>query len=174
MRSMQLITPLLVALSAAALPVHAEFRVGFVDAAKLLDQAPQAEAARKKIEAEFGPRQKELLASHKALKGVEDKLAKDEQVLSEAERRKLERDIVARRRELKNSEDEFRDDLTIRRNEELGRLQKDVYAIIVGLAKQEKFDVILGDGVIYAAEQVDISNKVLARLKQSASGAKAE
>ena len=143
----------------------AEYKVGFVNAAVLLDQAPQSESARKKLEAEFAPREKELVADQKALRAMEDKLAKDSAVMSESEQRKLERDILSRKREIKNAQDEFREDLNIRRNEELGKLQRSVYEIIVGLAKQEKYDMIVGDGVIYASDTVDITSKVLQRLK---------
>lgn len=143
----------------------AEYKVGFVNAAVLLDQAPQSESARKKLEAEFAPREKELVANQKSLRAMEDKLAKDSAVMSESEQRKLERDILSRKREIKNAQDEFREDLNIRRNEELGKLQRSVYEIIVGLAKQEKYDMIVGDGVIYASDTVDITSKVLQRLK---------
>jgi outer membrane protein len=142
-----------------------DFKVAFVNAAVLLDKAPQAEAARKKLENEFSAREKELVAQQKKVQEMETKLSRDAATMSDAEQRKLERDLTSRKRELKNAQDEFRDDLNIRRNEELGKLQRSVYEVIVALAKQEKYDMIVGDGVIYASEQVDITDKVLQQLK---------
>ena len=85
--------------------------------------------------------------------------------MGDSERRNLERDIIAQQRELKRAQDEFREDFNIRRNEELGSLQRQVYEAIVSLAKEEQFDLIVNDGaVIYASEQVDITDKVLKRL----------
>ncbi len=144
-----------------------DFKVGFVNAAVLLDKAPQAEAARKKLENEFSAREKELVAQQKTVQDMESKLSRDSATMSDTEQRKLERDLTTRKRELKNSQDEFRDDLNIRRNEELGKLQRSVYEVIVALAKQEKYDMIVGDGVIYASEQVDITDKVLQQLKSN-------
>ena len=152
----------------------ADFKVGFVNAAVLLEQAPQSESARKKLESEFAPREKELVAQQKKLRAMEDKMAKDSAVMSETEQRKLERDILANKRDIKNAQDEFREDLNIRRNEELGKLQRSVFDVIVNLAKQEKYDMIVGDGVIYASDQVDITPRVLQRLKEEFSSGKSK
>lgn len=149
-----------------------DFKVGFVNAAVLLDKAPQAEAARKKLETEFSAREKDLVTQQKKVQEMETKLSRDAATMSDTEQRKLERDLTSRKRELKNAQDEFRDDLNIRRNEELGKLQRSVYEVIVALAKQEKYDMIVGDGVIYASEQVDITDKVLQQLKSGSGAAK--
>ncbi len=146
----------------------AELRLGFVNAAKVLEEAPQAKEARARLEKEFAPRDKELVNAQQDLKKMEDKLARDGAVMSEGEQRKLERDILNAKREIKRSQDEFREDFNIRRNEEFGKLQRRVYEAIVSLAKQENYDVILGDGVIFASERMDITDKVLERLKREA------
>ncbi|MEW6352936.1 MAG: OmpH family outer membrane protein [Pseudomonadota bacterium] len=143
----------------------AEMKLGFVNAAKILEEAPQAEAARSKLEKEFAPRDKALVATQKEIKSLEDKLAKDGAIQSESERRKAERDVLTQKRDLKRAQDEFREDFNIRRNEEFGKLQKLVYEAIVALAKQENYDLIVGDGAIYASDRVDITDKVLERLK---------
>ena len=86
--------------------------------------------------------------------------------MSDVERRRFDRRIRDQRRELKRAQDEFREDFNIRRNEELGKLQKLVYQAIVNLAETEGFDLIVNDGaVIFASKQVDITDKVLTRLK---------
>lgn len=153
-------------LLAAAGGAAAEIKIGVVNPAALLEKSPQAEAARKRLEREFAPRDRELVRKQKALRKLEERLARDGAVMSEAERRKLERQIRIQRREIKRAQDEFREDFNIRRNEEFGRLQRRVYQAIVGLAKEEKYDLILGDGVIYAGERVDITGKVLRRLQE--------
>ena len=155
-----------------------ELKLGFVNAAKLLEDAPQAAAARSKLEKEFAPRDKELVSTQKAIKSAEDKLAGDSGKASDAERVKAERDLISQKRDLKRAQDEFREDFNIRRNEEFGRLQKLVYETIVSLAKQENYDLIVGDGAIYASNRVDMTERVLERLKggkgEPAAASKAE
>ena len=141
-------------------------KIGFVNAAKILDQAPQAVAASSRLEREFAPRKKGLDDAYKGLRRLEERMTRDGAAMSDAERRNLERDILAQQRELNRSQSEFREDLNLRRNEELGKLQRQVYETIVQLAKEQRFDLILNDGaVIYASEQVDITDEVLRRLK---------
>ena len=147
--------------------VHAvDTRIGIVNTAKLLKEAPQAEAARKKLESEFAPRDAKIVASQKSIKDLEDKLSKDAAVMSEAARKKQEREIVSKKRDVKRSREEFTEDFNFRRNEEIGKLQKLVSETILSLAKEKQYDIILNESVIYASQQVDITSFVLKRLRE--------
>lgn len=144
----------------------AEIKIGFVNPLKILEEAPQAEAARSDLEKEFEPRKDELIAEQKKVQGLEERLNRDGAIMSDAERRKLEREILTRKRDLRRAQNEFREDLNLRRNDELANLQRQVMDVIRRVAEQEHFDLIVGEGVIYAADSIDITDKVMARLKQ--------
>jgi len=143
----------------------AEVKVGFVNVAKVLELAPQAEAARNRIEREFAPKDRELLEQQKDVRGLEDRLVKNAAVLSEVERQRQETDIRASKRELRRAQDEFREDLNLRRSQELSKLQQKVTEVIQTLAKAEKYDLIVSDGVIFAGERVDITDMILEQLR---------
>lgn len=143
----------------------ADTRIGIVNTAKLLKEAPQAEAARKKLENEFAPRDVKIVDLQKLIKVLEDKLSKGAASMSEAARKKQEREIVSKKRDVKRSREEFTEDFNFRRNEEIGKLQKLVSETILSLAKEKKYDVILNESVIYASQQVDITANVLERLR---------
>jgi outer membrane protein len=162
------------ALGVVAVGAQADTKVGFVNTVQLMEEAPQAKAAQTRLETEFAPREQELLSLQKDIRALEDRLARDAAVMSETESGKLERDILAKRRDLKRSQDEFRDDLNIRKNEVLSKLQRQMYDATVGLAKEKKFDIILGQGVVYSNDSVDITDQVLEKLKKEfkASGGK--
>jgi outer membrane protein len=154
------------ALGAIALPVRADTKVGFVDTVKLMEEAPQAKSAQTKLETEFAPREQELLNLQKEIRSLEDQLSRDGAVMSESATSKLEREILAKRRELKRTQDEFRDDLNIRKNEVLAKLQRQMYDATVALAKEKKYDIILGQGVVYSSDSVDVTGQVLDKLKK--------
>ena len=149
------------------LPVSsmAETKIGFVNAARVLEESPQADAARKKLEKEFAPRDKEIVEMQKELKGLEDKLSRDGAIMSQTEQRKLERDVLSQKREIKRKKEEFREDLNIRRNEAFEKLRKRVFEVIVAIAEQKKFDLIVSDGVVFASKRIDITNEVVEKLK---------
>lgn len=143
---------------------YAELKIGFVNVAKVLEKAPQAEKAKKRLEKEFSPRDKHLVSQGKEIKKLEEKLSRDAAVMSESERRRLEKDIVAKKRDAKRSQQEFKEDFNMRRNEELTKLQRRIMEAIKALAKDEKFDLLLTDGVIFASQQVDVTNQVQEKL----------
>ncbi|MEQ8428214.1 MAG: OmpH family outer membrane protein [Gammaproteobacteria bacterium] len=142
------------------------YKIGAVDALRVLEQSPQAEAARKMIETEFAPRDKQLVAEQRKIRDLEEKMNKDGAIMSEQERAKLEREIISAKRELKRSQDEFREDLNFRRNEEFAKIQKRIAQAVQQIAKDEGFDLILDAGVVYASDKVNITNMIIEKLKQ--------
>jgi outer membrane protein len=151
----------------ASVPARAaELKIGYVDAVKVLDQAPQGKAALKRLEAEFAPRDKKLVQLRDKIKKLEDDLDKNTLTLKESERRNRERDLLTYKRDLNRSTEEFREDYNLRRNEELAALQKLVYRTIVEIAKQRHYDLILHEGTVYASNKIDITDLVLKRLRQ--------
>ncbi len=147
-----------------ARPALAELKIGFVDLAKLSEKAPQILAAQAKIDAEFSSREKELIAMQRKLAKQEEGLATDSAVLSDSERSKRERDILSMRRDLKRTQEEFRDDLNIRKNEMLRSVNIEIGNVIESYAKEQNFDLILAQGVMFAGKKVDITDLVLKRL----------
>ena len=157
---------LLLMLSTASVVEAADTRIGIVNTAKLLKEAPQAETARKKLESEFAPRDVKIVDLQKSIKVLEDKLSKDAASMSDTARKKQEREIVSKKRDVKRIREEFTEDFNFRRNEEIGKLQKLVSETILSLAKENKYDIILNESVIYASQQVDITANVLKRLRK--------
>ncbi len=152
------------ALAMVAMPVQAETRVGVVNTVRLMEEAPQAKAAQSDIETEFAPREQELVALQKEIRNLEDRLSRDGAVMSEKESGNLERDILSKRRELKRSQEEFRDDLNIRKNEMLRAMNVEIGNVIEAYAKEQQFDLILAQGVMFAGKKVDITDQILKQL----------
>lgn len=152
------------AVSTFPVAAFAEMKIGFVDTAKLSESAPQIKAAESKISAEFASREDELNAMKRKLDKLEEQLSKDGAVMSDTERGKLERDILSKRRELKRTQDEFRDDLNIRINEMRRQVNTEIFEYIVEFGKAGNYDLILTQGVAYAAKQADITDLILKKL----------
>ena len=67
-------------------------------------------------------------------------------------------------REGKRVQEEFRDDINIRRNEILRKVNAEIGKAIEEYAKQNKFDLIMAQGVMYSSDKVDITAKILKKL----------
>ena len=151
-----------------AFKVSAEetYKIGAINAIRVLEKSPQADIARKMIEDEFSLRDKELITQQKSIKELEDKFKKDRAILSEQESAKLERDIISKKRDLKRKQDEFREDLNYRRNEEMIKIQKQIIQSIQKVAKDNEYDLVLSEGVLYASPKIDMSGLVIDYLKK--------
>ena len=141
----------------------AELKIGYVNAVKVIEEAPQGESALKKLEAEFAPRDKQIVEMQNRLKQLEQDLEKNALVLKENEHRSKEFEIATLKRDLRRATQEFREDYNLRRNEELAALQKIVQKTIAEIAKQENYDLIL-ESAVYAGPKVDVTDKILKKL----------
>ncbi|MFQ5995955.1 MAG: OmpH family outer membrane protein [Acidiferrobacterales bacterium] len=146
----------------------ADIKIGYVNAVKVIEQAPQGEAALEKLQSEFGPRDKKLVTMQQDIRKMEEELEKNSLVMKETEKRAQERKLLVLKRDLRRATQEFREDYNMRRNEELAALQKIVQQVIIEIAKEENYDLILHEGTIYASSTIDITSKVLQKLSQRA------
>jgi len=164
--SMLVFLPTLWAFSVSA----QDLKVGYIDTAKVLQDAPQADSARKKLEDEFNPRDQEIVKLQKKLKELKEKQERDAKLMSQSESIKLERNIVSLKRDIKRAKEEFNEDFNLRRNEELAKLHKLISKTTVQTAQELKYDIILSDNVLYINKRVDITDIVIKRLQKLQQG----
>ena len=136
-------------------------KIGVVNVPVLMDRAPQAKVAMDALQEEFAPRQREILAKQKEYEELGEKVQRDVAVMGETERRNAENDLRNLQREVTRLQNEFREDLNLRRNEELGSLQRALLQEVQTYAKSAGFDLVVGDGVLYASDAVNITENVL-------------
>jgi outer membrane protein len=154
------------AVASGAVSAQGNLKIGVVNVARLVEQSPQFAAAQKKLEDEFGPRQRDLQAMEQKLRGQSETFTRDAPVMGEAERLNLERQIRDGQRELQRAQNELVEDFNLRRNEELGALQRDVLLKAQEYARDEKYDLLLADqSVIFGSTAVDVTAAVLAILQ---------
>lgn len=166
----------LVTIAASALPLgaaQAQAKIGVVNVARLLQEAPQAQAAQQALENEFAARKRDLQNTERDLKAREDKLQKDGATMAEAERRNQEKALRDGQRDFARKQNEFMEDLNVRRNEALGQLQRAILTEVQTYAKSAGLDVVISE-VLYASPSIDVTSQVLAALqaKAKAPGAK--
>jgi len=106
------------------------------------------------------------VAQGKEIQAMEEKMTKDASIMSDSEKANLERDINNKKRDAKRSQQEFSEDFNASRNEELGKLQRRIVEAVRAIAKDDGYDLLLTDGVIYAKDQFDITAQVQTKLSK--------
>ena len=149
-------------LVAFAMPASAqELKIGVVNVPLLMDRAPQTRAAMDALEVEFAPRQREFAAKAKELEDLTARVQKDAAVMGETERRNADKELRDLQREVARLQNEFQEDLNLRQNEELGNLQRALLKEVQDYATQQGYDLVVGDGVLFASSAVNITEDVL-------------
>jgi hypothetical protein len=101
-------------------------------------------------------------ADLRAARSLEREGAADER----SEIQRLQNDIRSRTRKLKYARDEFQEDFALRQNELRTKLGLQVREVIVEVAKEEKIDLVISEGLVYFSPRIDISARIIERLKQ--------
>lgn len=144
-------------------------RLGFVNFRRIMATAPQLTIIRKTLDEEFKDQQSALAQSQRELNELERRV---QQAQGEANYDALAQQLIAKRRETARQDAQFRDNYSVRRNEEIAKLQTLVLNQIIGVAKEQGFDVILNDtGVIYVSDKADLTDIVIERLSKLAPSA---
>ena len=147
--------------------VLAEIKIGYVVVEKVLKEAPQTTVSNKKLEKEFKSRTDGLQKKVKGIQKQEKDYKKNSVTMSESERQKAQKKIQNAKIDIQRIERELREDIDIRRREEIGKLQQQINKAIEDLAKKEKYDLILYQGVAYASKGIDITNDLIKSLGKS-------
>ena len=139
--------------------------VGVVNVIRLQTEAPQVAQVRK-IKAEFLVRESRAQAQQEQINQLQQKLLRESAQMSDAETKKLQRDIRSRTLRLENDKEELESDRRLRLSEEMDHLRRMLSEVIAEVAKAEKLDIVLESGVTWASERANITDKVLARMRE--------
>jgi outer membrane protein len=153
---------------AATLPATslAETKIGVVNWRRLIEESPQAKQAQTTLQNEFAARQREVVQLEKDLRAKDEKFQRDGATMTETDRRNAERELRESQRELQRKQQELAEDINLRRNEELGRVQRSLLQEVHNYARSQNYDLIIGEGVLYAAETMDITTQILNALNR--------
>jgi outer membrane protein len=148
--------------------VAAQTRVAVVNISKLVTESPQAATARQKMDQEFSARRKKLEGLQQKIVADIEKAKKDAAVMSEDQKKKLQEDLGKRQREFGQQQGDYNAEVARREQQELETLRKTILEVVADVARQNKYDVVIGDGVVYAADASNITDKVLAAMRTKA------
>lgn len=155
---------LLTGLCSAWAQAPASARIGYVDMKRLLDNAPQIVAGRSKLESEFAGRDAALKADEKQLAELRAKAAA-------APTPEQQREMDALERSIKRQRDSLRNELKARSDQELDNSWREINDAVVSFAREQGYDLIVASPVVYASPRVDVTERILDRLRrQSAKG----
>jgi len=149
-------------LFAAALPANAQtdLKIGFVNVAYIIQNAPQTVVVEQQLRNEFAERQAELESAIEAWQESGSQLERDRDVMSAAELESMERELTSRGRELERRQEDLQEDINFRQNELLNQLQNTIGRAVQAYVETEGYDLVVTQAV-YVSDDIDITEEVL-------------
>jgi outer membrane protein len=149
-----------------------QIKIGYVDSDTIMDQLPDVQDVRQRLDALIQEWQAELSKLEKDWKSKYDDYEKRKLIMSDQTRIETEQQLV----QLENKITEFRDkkfgangELFQKQDELMKPVQNKIFNAIKEVAQEEDLDFVFdrsGDiMILYAKDKYDISAKVLSKLK---------
>lgn len=157
-----LATSAALAVTARAADPPAPARIGYVDMKRLLDSAPQVVAGRHRLEQEFAARD----AALKEDEGRAATLRVRRAEASGSEGEALQRELDALERSIRRNRDAMRAELKARSDQELDQSWREINDAVAEFAREQGYDLIVPSPVVYASPQVDVTERILERLRR--------
>jgi outer membrane protein len=151
---------------------NGQLKIGYVDSDAIMDNLPDAQDARQKIDALVQEWQAELTKMENNWKAKYDDYEKRKLIMSDQTRAELEAELVKLEQEMTDyREKKFgtNGELFQKQDELMKPVQNKVFNAIQEVAEEEELDFVFdrsGDiMLLYAKEQYDITQTVLEKLK---------
>lgn len=155
-----------VALAVTVQAQAADIKIGVVDMPSLLQKSPQAQSASQEMAKKFDARKKDLMAEQDKIKSLQDQLSKNGAVMSATQLQDSQGQLDELQRDFSRKQSDYMDDVNMERNSALSRLQQEVLKAVQEFAQSQKFNLIIGDGVFYKDNTVDVTDQVLVQMQK--------
>ncbi|WP_109994411.1 OmpH family outer membrane protein [Salinisphaera sp. LB1] len=157
--------------SVAAQPTRPPPKIGAVDLDRLVRESPQAQTAKKNMAERFAKRKQALEKASNTLQAKMDRLKEKADSMSDDRRDQLSAAIRDDKHQLQRKRSRYNDDVSDAEQKELAHMRSDLRQVIDDYAKNNGYDLIVGDSVLYASDSVDITDAILQRLKKQSADA---
>jgi outer membrane protein len=140
-----------------------EYKIGYVDLAKVFDEYKKTKDSEKNLEAKGKAKEADRNKMVEELRKLKDEQA----LLSEKAKAEKQAVIDSKIKVLQDFDRTTRDALVKERNDMLGSILKEIEKVVTDYSKANGYDFILNSRMLlYGGEQYDLTNEVLTRLNK--------
>ena len=156
---------LLIVLICNSSALFAAGKIGFVDMEALINNSPQIREAQSSITKEFEVQYSDIEQKESDLKTLEDRITKDGAIMTLSELSQLQERARILDRQVRRAKEDLKDAISIRNNQVLNNIQKELNEIVTQYAKDNQYDAILINAILYVSDEMDITQEILQLLK---------
>lgn len=145
-----------------------ELKLGAVSVDAIFKNAPQAAAINAKLKEILDESKVKLQKMGSAIKASQEKLKKDELILSKAQKAEAQNKYIASLKEFRETEARLKGEVESARNQALAEFRFTVRKVINKIADEKNYDIIFSEGVAFTKKKFDLTQEVIDRLKKQA------
>lgn len=150
----------------------AQMKIGFINSDQLKEQLPEIKAAQQQLELLQQQRTQEGEARQAKLAQMEENYRKQEMLLSEARKAEMQAEYEAEVQRLQEFGQATQEELMKKNFDLHNPIFERINAAIKAIAEEEGYDFVLdagsaGGAVVFAADQYDLTDKLLQKLQES-------
>jgi len=140
-----------------------DYKIGYVDLAKVFDQYGKTKDAEKALSEKGKAKEVERKTMIDELRKLKDEQA----LLSDKAKAEKQGIIDDKVKKLQDFDKKAQDELMGERNDMLGGILKDIEKVVTDYAKETGYDMVLNSRtLLYGADQYDLTQEVLKRLNK--------
>ena len=141
-------------------------KIGFVDMDKLINNSPQISNARALITTEFELQYADVEQKESDLERLENRITKDGAMMSLADLKPLQERARILDRQIRRAKEDLKDAISIRNSQILSKIQEELNKTVEKYAKDNGYDAILINAILYVSDEMNITSEILQILKQ--------
>ncbi|GEM_PF-951140 len=141
-------------------------KIGYVDMDELINKSPQILAAREKLTAEFQSQYDALREKESDLEKLEEHITRDGPIMTPEELGRLQERARLLERQIRRFKEDLKDAISIRNSQILDEIQNKLKATVSAYARENGYDAILINAILYVSEDMDLTEEILQRLSQ--------
>lgn len=144
---------------------HAEGKIGYVDMNVLINQSPQILAANQTLTTEFEEQNSRISEQESDLQALEDTISKEGNFMTPDKLLELQERARILDRQVRRAKEDLKDAITIRNSQLVDDVQNQIKSVVAEYAENNGFDAILINAILYASEEIDITDEILQQLR---------
>ena len=145
-----------------------ELKLGVVSVDVIFKNAPQTAVINDKLKVMLEASKAKLQAKGKIIQAAQEKLKKDELILSKAQKAEAQKKFVASLKEFREMEARLKHEVEGARNQALAEFRFTVRQVVNKIAEEKGYDIVFSEGVAFSKKKFDLTEDVLKRLKSQA------
>ena len=141
-------------------------KIGFVNLATIMQEAPQVKKIDTQLKQEFAPRSAKIKAAETAMQNHVQVLKRNASVMSAKEKSAAQAKLVKENEALQKQQSQFEQDLQTAQAKAMKKLFTKISSIVTSVAKNNGYDIVLQkNAAIYYKPALDVTDQVIKKLK---------